>query len=506
MNHMIFNTRSGNTYLYDALTNTVHPWNPPLSDTFAEQLYAATGEDAEATAFLTHEIPDEHKYYIQLWRRMTGAFRDLSVPERLVFQTLQDMPSHLTEKLQYTDLILIASEACNLRCKYCVFSSLYEGYRIHAGNLMSWDVAQKAIDLFYAYNDSPKFRGYSDRALNIVFYGGEPLINFDVIRRAILYAEQTKRPYQEVLISISTNLTLLSMEQVHFFRDHDVFLNVSLDGPPKEHNRYRMFADGTPSAEVVLDRLKRIRELDEAYYQSRVSLLPTINGNSDLPLLLKFFDTHQAELPPIKLISLLKDLEFSDFHKVYPYDKDRFRQGADQVLETYYESKLQGARYERGQFLYHFIEESLEDIYQRLHTFGIDTPKWYTGMCAPKRKLAVYPDGKIHLCERINEYYPIGHLDSGIEEEKALNVINDYFSNLPDCAVCWARNFCKLCMAATCTPDGFDFDRRCELERATARGNLSFLFSILEKRPDAFSSAEQLIASMSAPDALPKGI
>jgi len=481
-------------YLYDALTNTVHPWNPPLSDTFADQLYSATDEDAEATTFLTHGIPDEYQFYIQLWRRMTGAFRDIPVPGRLVFETLQEIPSHRAGKLRYADLILIASEACNLRCAYCVYSSLYEGYRTHVGNLMSWDVAKKAIDLFYAYNDSPRFRGYSDRALNIVFYGGEPLLNFDVIRRAILYAEQTKRPYQEVLISISTNLTLLSIEQLLFFRDHDVFLNVSLDGPPEEHNRYRVFGDGSPSAEVVLGLLKQIRELDEAYYYSRVSLLPTINGNSDVTSLLDFFDAHQAELPPLKLISLLKDLEFCDFHKVYPYDKGLFRQRAGHVVDTYYESKLQGARYERGQFLYHFVEESLEDVYQRLHAFGTSTPEWYTGACAPERKLAVYPDGTIHLCERINEYYPIGHVDLGIEEEKALQVLNEYFDSLPNCEACWARNFCKLCMAATCRPDGFDFGGRCEFERSSARGNLSLLFSILEKRPDAFSSNDQLIA------------
>jgi uncharacterized protein len=417
-NHMIFETRSGNRYLYDAFTSSVHPWNPPLSDAFAKQLYSATDQDAETAALTEYDIPDEYRFYIQLWRRVTGAFRDTPAPERHVFKTLEEIPPHRAGKLRYADLILIASEACNLRCAYCVYSSLYDGYRTHGGKLLSWEVAKKAIDLFYAYNNGPTFRGYSDRALNIVFYGGEPLLNFDVVRRAILYAEQAKQLFHRVLISISTNLTLLSMEQLSFCREHDVFLNVSLDGPPEEHNRYRVFRDGRPTAEVVLDRLKQIRELDQVYYQTRVSLLPTVNGQTDLTALLEFFESHQAELPPIKLVSLLKDLEFCAFHQAHPYDKALFRSRADQVVDTYYQSKLAGAQYERGQFLYHFVEESLLEVYQRLHAFGKSNPNWYTGTCAPGRKLAVYPDGTIHLCERINEYHPIGHVDYGIQEEK----------------------------------------------------------------------------------------
>lgn len=75
-----------------------------------------------------------------------------------------------------------------------------------------------------------------------------------------------------------------------FLRDEDIFLCVSLDGPEEEHDRYRVFEDGSKTAEIVFfDKLHMIREFDKEYYNTNVRFQPTINGNSDIKKVYDFF-------------------------------------------------------------------------------------------------------------------------------------------------------------------------------------------------------------------------
>ncbi len=495
--YLIFKTKDGGNYLYDTATNSVHPWYPHLEEDFVTKLYETTDEELEDKLIWHEGFQNEQLlFYLRLWRVKTGAFRSSNLLPSLSFQELSDVPIEKKGPVWKSDLVLISSEKCNLRCAYCSYASFYSGYRTHSNKLMSYNVAQKAIDWFYRYNDDAVFHGYPDRNLNIVFYGGESLINFELVHRSIVYAEKSKRDHYGLVLSVSTNLTLLKEEHLSFLRDHNVYLNVSLDGPPEEHDRYRRFKNGLPTFEKVLSNLKRIKRFDENYYFSRVRILPTINGNSDVLSVYEYFEENKSELPPLLTVNLLKDLSFSEFHRVYPYDASLFNQKRSEVLNRYIKQKMQGKHFAKGSFLYHFIEESLNNIYQRVQSYGSAVPPWYTGTCLPGRKIAVSPDGKFHICERINEHFPIGDVNRGLDEEKIIEVLNKYFKNLPSCHKCWARNLCVICIAAVCDKEHFDFEHRCQSMRKALKSNLSLLFSILEKRQDAFYSKDKIINRM----------
>ena len=497
--YFIFQSNGGNYYLYDIPTNSVHPWNFPLTSEFASKLYAAQDNDLRELvhSIEAEEINQEHLlFYLQLWRFKTAAFRNANLPQVLFFQKPEDLPEDRRGPVWMSDLVLIVSEACNLRCDYCTYSSLYPGYRRHSKYLMSWEVARKAIDWFYRYNDELSFRSYSDRNLNIVFYGGEPLLNFATVRKSILYAEMAKKDHYGLVFSISTNLTLLKDEHLPFLRAHDVFVNVSLDGPPEEHDRYRHFANGKPTSKTVLNNLQKIRRFDEDFYFNKVRLLPTLNGNSNALAIYEFFEERKDEFPPFLMVNLLKDLSFSEFHRVYSYDKDHFAEKIQAVVNSYLERKSHGSHFFKGDFLYHFIDEPLNNIFQRVHSYGNAPPTWYTGTCLPGRKLAAIPDCAIHICERINEHFPIGNVERGLDEKKVMEVVNRYFGSLPGCHRCWARNLCTICYAAVCDQGYFDFERRCRSTREHVQANLSLLFSVLEKRHDAFLTKDYLISPL----------
>lgn len=500
--HLLFHTDNGNAYLYDTPSSSVHPWPAPLSAEFATSLYAATDEQLDRLVASVYPEESRRKgllFHLRLWRTRAGAFRTPRLPVRLSLERLTDAPADRRGPAWMSDLVLIASEACNLRCGYCSYSSCYPSYRSHSGKLMGWQVARKAIDWFYLYNDAPRSRSYPDRNLNIVFYGGEPFLNFELIRRAVRYAQRRKRDHYGLVLSVSTNLTFLTEEHLAFLREHDVFITVSLDGPPDEHDRYRRFPDGRPTSETVLANLRKIRAFDEDYYFGRVRILPTLNGSSNAAAIYDFFERSKADLPPFQMVNLLKDLHFSDFHRAHPYDRARFEKALAGVLALYKHRKLDGAQFRKGDFFYHLVEESLNNVFQRLHSYGTTLPTWYTGACLPGRKLAVDPDGTFHICERINHRFPIGNVAVGLDEERALRVVDQYFASLPDCDQCWARNLCTICYAAVCEEGGFDFARRCDAAINSQKANLKLLFTILEKRHDAFRSKDRLIAGTASP-------
>ena len=98
-------------------------------------------------------------------------------------------------------LILQVTQQCNLRCSYCTYSGIYEGNRTHSSNWMSFETAKKAIDFFFDHNiDSAK--------VPVGFYGGEPLLAFDLIVQCIEYIED-KIEGREIQFGLTTNGTLL---------------------------------------------------------------------------------------------------------------------------------------------------------------------------------------------------------------------------------------------------------------------------------------------------------
>ena len=93
-----------------------------------------------------------------------------------------DIVEHHTEK-KLQQLTLQVTQQCNLRCEYCIYSGIYDGNRTHANKRMNFEVARKAIDFFLEHSIET-----SDVVIG--FYGGEPLLEFELIRRCVEYANE----------------------------------------------------------------------------------------------------------------------------------------------------------------------------------------------------------------------------------------------------------------------------------------------------------------------------
>lgn len=477
--YLLFSSDNGCKYIYDTPTNSIHPLANHIDINIIDQIY--NSNDLSLVNLFSKESNVDLVFlsYIDSWRNKTKAFRSNNIKtKKLYFRNLEEVPLYKKGITWISDLVITTTNECNLRCDYCVFSSNYTDYRDHQKNKMTKEISRKSIDWFFLYNDNNLFRSYRERNLNILFYGGEPFLNFNVIKDSILYAKENQRQHYGLVFSISTNITLLKKDYLPFLKKHEVFLNISLDGPPQEHNRYRRYRNKKNTYDSVMSKLNLIKEFDEEYYYNKVKILPTINGNSDVIAVYDFFEAN--DLPPFLMVNFLKDLYTSTFHSKFPFDINLFQNKLDNLKAKYLKDKKNKKKFKRGDFLFHLFEEQLQHIYNRIQTYGETSYDWYTGTCLPGRKICVYPDGNFHICERVNGFFPIGNVDNGLNEKKIIELLNKYFATTPECSKCWARNLCNICFATVCYSDTFKFDLHCNSMKAFLAESLSLFCTVFE--------------------------
>ena len=145
-------------------------------------------------------------------------------------------------------LELMVSQSCNMRCEYCYGS----GGNYHESGLMDFETAKRGLDWFRKF--FPADRGVKPQ---IAFFGGEPMMNFSVIKQSADYARSLFKD-EGVAFGMATNMTLITDEQMDYFSGLDDFqLLVSVDGPENIHNKQRPLTDGRNSYEVTAERIAK---------------------------------------------------------------------------------------------------------------------------------------------------------------------------------------------------------------------------------------------------------
>lgn len=493
---IIFASRSGARYIYDAATITVHPlyWQF-LGEQLAE-IYAAEDDEGVKTVVEKYGISSSFYNYVVKWRREAHAFAAIPHNRNKCNSTPADRHhlSWVPSPSALSNLILVLTRNCNLRCSYCIYSGHYDGFPLLDKSIMPWETAKKAVDNFFLLNDTAYFNSIGDRKLDIGFYGGEPLLRSDLLKKVVNYARSIYRLRHKLHFSFTSNLTHLSDEMARFMVKNSIGVQCSLDGPEDEHDRYRRFASGKGTFKVVRRNLERLRSLDEDYFNKYVQVLVTINGNTDLEAVMRFFDDPKTKTPAIAFVNTIRSLSTGNFHKKHPYDPKRLEKLNNKVLDEYFYRKRKRIPVPQGSFLYHFIEDSLLTTYGRIMKLGDSCATQFTGACQPGRRLTVSPDGNFHMCERITEDFAIGNVQEGLNFEKCLQVMKKYYSSLPSCQNCWARGLCHLCFAVVCHNGSFRFtEAECKLARAIVFNRLKLLYSVLEEAHDSLVFGDPIV-------------
>jgi len=146
--------------------------------------------------------------------------------------------------------MMVVTLRCNCRCTYCHASSV----DIHKKNFdMTWNIAKNTIDIIFQ-TPAP--------AIKIEFQGGEPLLNWDIIKESVLYAEfLNKFINKQVDFIICTNLINIDKDKLDFCKKHHILISTSLDGYRQHHDLHRKTVDGSSAYGSFIRNLKLTQEI-----------------------------------------------------------------------------------------------------------------------------------------------------------------------------------------------------------------------------------------------------
>lgn len=390
--------------------------------------------------------------------------------------------NHLLDQAYgFRHLILELTAKCNLRCKYCVYSDHYPVRRGFSDATMDAETAWRGVELFMEQHERVRERNPSACPI-IGFYGGEPLLRFDVIRETLerfwaTYGARCSDP----LLTITTNGLLLDDAIGDFLVDNGFSIIVSLDGDKAHHDRNRVRADGQGSFDTVIANLRAFRKRHPDY--KRLAISTCYDYDSDFAQLSEFFDREGLFVCSISQV----DQDNTDYYAQFCQDDiSRFAAHYEGFRQLYAE-KVKKDDLAPGTFLHSFIGVSFAGF--AFHPVTIERrPDFlpYTSTCVPGEKLYVTPDGNLHMCERIGHQYAIGSLEAGVDYTRVADLITQYNQKVCQaCPECPVTRLCNRCFASMATTDGFRRNAEsCERLKASVADTLVKFVDIAEVRPN----------------------
>jgi len=316
---------------------------------------------------------------------------------------------------------LDVSEACNLACRYCYAEGGSFG---HKPMLMSKDVAKKAVDLLFERSSRLK----SD-SVGIIFLGGEPLVNLDVIKFTIDYSQILgKELGKQVGYSMTTNATLLNDEAIELICKYRIGIKVSVDGPKEMHDYLRPHKTGGGSFDLLIDNLQKLVARRGYPPAVRATITRKNLGINDIAEFL--------EKIGFNLIGFgyAEGSCFSKGELDLTYEDMEYLQGEERRLAEKVLSKL-----DKGEKVkFNPYGRLLQKIHHRVKT---------RMRCGYARgTITVAADGKIYPCPLSpgkREHYVIGDVFTGIDLTRVKAMIADYYKVKQYCyQTCWARHIC----------------------------------------------------------------
>ena len=195
-----------------------------------------------------------------------SGLRDLLVRFHILIEGNESLPlSHQKFNLESkTDfgIYLLVTQNCNLGCTYC----LGKGTEYLDGRTMSVEVAERAIR---SGLDTISPNG----ALQLIYFGGEPLLNWKLIKHCLSFAkrEGSLQPDRKIKHHITTNLTLLPPDFIEIAKEYHLTVLVDVDGPCSTHDKMRPFRNGSPSYARVMDNLDVLAR-EGIYFEIRATI------------------------------------------------------------------------------------------------------------------------------------------------------------------------------------------------------------------------------------------
>lgn len=382
-------------------------------------------------------------------------------------------------------LCLKITENCNLRCDYCIYSDKYPTGPSYSTRNMLAKIAKAAINLYKdrcSGNDSPC----------ISFYGGEPLLNFKLIKQCVEYSKKTFE--RSVEFAITTNGTLLSKDKIRFLIKNNFILQVSVDGPKEVHNKHRRTRDGKPSFDRIYSSLRKIFEENKDYYYNRVGFNCVLSPPYPLSVVESFFSSDKLFRKNKVAVNFLRPFDTNINLLLKGSEQQKYNTEYTKIKKCYINAlrKKRQGDIRIGKALF---ERTLQIIHNREMT-KLGCICHPNGICIPgTRKLYVEVVGDIYMCEKVEPFFKLGNVLSGFDENKSRKLIDEYCElSTQNCSHCWVIRLCGLCFVQSIKNNNLDIERKTKICKSTRKflsTCLEIYASVLEENPTALDYLEQ---------------
>ena len=315
-------------------------------------------------------------------------------------------------------LCLHVAHTCNLNCSYCFAAQgKYQGERA----LMSFEVGKRALDFLIENSGNRK-------NLEVDFFGGEPLMNFDVVKRLVEYARSIEKKHNKNFrFTLTTNGVLIDDDVIDFCNREMNNVVLSLDGRKEVHDRLRKDYKGNGSYDLIVPKFQEFVEKrgDKSYYIRGTYTHKNTDFTNDI--------FHMADLGFKELsmepVVCAPGEEYALTEDDLPVLFEQYEILAKEMLKRDSEN--------RGFTFYHYMIDLSNGpcIYKRISGCGSGT-----------EYLAVTPWGELFPCHQFvgDEKYSMGNIYDGVTNTK----MRDRFKKCnvysrSECADCWAKLYCS---------------------------------------------------------------
>ena len=334
--------------------------------------------------------------------------------------TFEAMAPYLKEKTSgvVKALCLHIAHTCNLNCSYCFASQgKYHGERA----VMSYEVGKQALDFLIANSGTR-------RNLEVDFFGGEPLMNFDVVKQLVAYARSVEKEHgKNFRFTLTTNGILVDDDVIDFANREMSNVVLSLDGRKEIHDRYRVDYAGNGSWERIVPKFQKLVEArgGKNYYMRGTFTHANPDFLKDIQVMLDLGFNELSMEPVVCAPGDPSELTEADL----PIVLDQYEKLAELMLER----KRAGKPFT----FYHYMIDLTGGpcIYKRISGCGSGT-----------EYMAVTPWGDLYPCHQFvgEDKYKLGNIWDGVTNTEAQNEFaccNVY--SREECRDCWARLYCS---------------------------------------------------------------
>ena len=315
-------------------------------------------------------------------------------------------------------LCLHVAHTCNLNCSYCFASQgKYHGDRA----VMSFEVGKRALD-FLIENSGTRHN------LEVDFFGGEPLMNFDVVKKLVAYARSIEAEHgKNFRFTLTTNGVLIDQDVIDFCNAEMSNVVLSLDGRKEVHDRYRVDYAGNGSWERIVPKFQQLVEArgGKNYYMRGTFTHQNPDFLADIQQMLDLGFTELSMEPVVCAPNDPAELTAEDRRIVM----EQYEKLASLMLKREKEGK--------PFTFYHYMIDLTDGpcIYKRISGCGSGT-----------EYMAVTPWGDLYPCHQFvgDEKYRLGDVWTGVTNKAAqreFGECNVYAR--PECADCWAKLYCS---------------------------------------------------------------